>query len=293
MYKAPINEIKFLLKNLFQTNELFKDKKSSLFDEETLDGILDQVSKLSENLISPMNRDGDMKPAFLDDGKVILPKSFSKAYKSIAEGGWVGISGSTKYGGLGLPLIVTTCVNEILSSACLSLALNPLMTQGQIDALESHANEDIKRLSAATYDVSEYVVGIAKNEGLADGLEPAVGGVTVHLACHARAQNMGPKAAEMLRLIPDMNVEIQERCSGHGGSWGIMKNNFETAMKIGAPIAKKVAESPGKFVVSECPLAREHIMQGVERLDGTGKPETNAIVQHPIQILAKAYGIET
>ncbi|MFL2803264.1 MAG: acyl-CoA dehydrogenase family protein [Paracoccaceae bacterium] len=146
MYKAPINEIKFLLKNLFQTNELFKDKKSSLFDEETLDGILDQVRKLSENLISPINRDGDMKPAFLNDGKVILPKSFSKAYKSIAEGGWVGISGSTKYGGMGLPLIITTCVNEILSSACLSLALNPLMTQGQIDALESHANEDIKKI---------------------------------------------------------------------------------------------------------------------------------------------------
>ena len=146
MYKAPINEIKFLLKNLFQKNELFNDKKPSLFDEETLDGILDQVSKLSENLISPINRDGDMKPAFLDDGKVILPKSFSKAYKSIAEGGWVGISGATKYGGLGLPLIITTCVNEILSSACLSLALNPLMTQGQIDALESHANEDIKKI---------------------------------------------------------------------------------------------------------------------------------------------------
>jgi len=146
LYKAPINEIKFLLKNLFQTNELFKDKKSSLFDEETLDGILDQVRKLSENLISPINRDGDMKPAFLNDGKVILPKSFSKAYKSIAEGGWVGISGSTKYGGMGLPLIITTCVNEILSSACLSLALNPLMTQGQIDALESHANEDIKKI---------------------------------------------------------------------------------------------------------------------------------------------------
>ena len=146
MYKAPINEIKFLLINLFQINELFKDKKSRLFDEETLDGILDEVSKLSENLISPINKDGDIKPAFLNDGKVILPQSFSKAYKSIAEGGWIGISGATKYGGLGLPLIVTTCVNEILSSACLSLALNPLMTQGQIDALESHANEDIKRL---------------------------------------------------------------------------------------------------------------------------------------------------
>ena len=146
MYKAPITEIKFLIKDLFKINELFKDQETSFFDEETLDGILEEVKKLSENLISPINRDGDIKPAILKDGKVILPNSFFKAYKSIAEGGWIGISGDTKYGGLGLPLIVTTCVNELLSSSCLSLALNPLMTQGQIDALETHANEDIKNI---------------------------------------------------------------------------------------------------------------------------------------------------
>ncbi len=146
MYKAPINEIKFLLNDLFKVSELFEDKKSNLIDEETLDGILEEVRKLSENLISPINREGDIKPAILKDGKVILPNSFFKAYKSIAEGGWVGMSGDTKYGGLGLPLIITTCVNELLSSACLSLALNPLMTQGQIDALESHASEDIKKI---------------------------------------------------------------------------------------------------------------------------------------------------
>ena len=146
MYKAPISEIKFLIKDFFKINELFKDLETSFFDDETFDGILEEVKKLSENLISPINRDGDIKPAILKDGNVILPSSFFKAYKSIAEGGWIGMSGDTKYGGLGLPLIITTCVNELLSSACLSLALNPLMTQGQIDAIETHANEDIKKI---------------------------------------------------------------------------------------------------------------------------------------------------
>ena len=146
MYKAPINEIKFLIKDFFKINELFKEQETSFFDDETLDGILEELKKLSENLISPINRDGDIKPAFLKDGNVILPNSFFKAYKSIAEGGWIGISGDKKYGGSGLPLVITTCVNELLSSACLSLALNPLMTQGQIDAIETHANEDIKNV---------------------------------------------------------------------------------------------------------------------------------------------------
>ena len=60
-------------------------------------------------------------------------------------------------------------------------------------------DENVQRLSKATRDISEYVVAIAKKEGLVDGLKPLPGGVTIHLACHARAQNMGPKAAEMLK----------------------------------------------------------------------------------------------
>ena len=146
MYKAPISEINFLLKDLFRIKEIFSEKKFFGFDEDTLDEILNDVGKLSENLISPINREGDIKPAYLKNGEVVLPKSFTDAYKAIADGGWIGISGDPKYGGLGLPLFITTCVNELLSSACLSLALNPLMTQGQIDALENHASEDIKKI---------------------------------------------------------------------------------------------------------------------------------------------------
>jgi glycerol-3-phosphate dehydrogenase subunit C len=60
----------------------------------------------------------------------------------------------------------------------------------------------IEKLAAATFDISEYIVDIAKENGLAPGLAPLEGGVTLHIACHARAQNMGQKAAEMLRLCP-------------------------------------------------------------------------------------------
>jgi glycerol-3-phosphate dehydrogenase subunit C len=152
-------------------------------------------------------------------------------------------------------------------------------------------DENVKRLSEATFDAAEYIVDIAKKEGLADGLESLDGSVSLHLACHARAQNMGPKAAEMLRLIPDVEIDVVERCSGHGGSWGIMKDNFEVAIKIGRPAARKAMESGAKYVVSECPLAREHMMQGIEKLGEETPVERAEIVQHPIQILAQAYGL--
>ena len=87
-------------------------------------------------------------------------------------------------------------------------------------------NEDVKALSDATYDIDEYVVEIAKNEGLADGLRALDGNVTLHHACHSRAQNFGQKSVEMLKYIPDVDLTVIERCSGHGGSWGMMKDNF-------------------------------------------------------------------
>ncbi len=149
-------------------------------------------------------------------------------------------------------------------------------------------DEAVKTLAAATFDISEYVVDIARKEGLADGLAPLEGGVTLHLACHARAQNMGAKAADMLRLVPDTEVAVIERCSGHGGSWGMMADHFETALKVGRPVARRAVEAARPHLASECPLAGAHIDQGIARLDGDA---AGTAAVHPIQLLARAYGL--
>jgi glycerol-3-phosphate dehydrogenase subunit C len=148
---------------------------------------------------------------------------------------------------------------------------------------------NVKRLAEATFDITEYVVDIARKEGLAPGLKPLPGGVALHIACHARAQNMGAKAAEMMRLIPQAEVAVIERCSGHGGSWGVMKENFEVALKVGRPVAKAAADSGKAFVASECPLAGDHIVQGMARLDGAPAKVEHA--SHPIELFARAYGL--
>ncbi len=147
----------------------------------------------------------------------------------------------------------------------------------------------IKRLANATFDVSEYVVDIAKREGLAPGLQPLDGGVALHIACHARAQNMGQKAAEMLKLIPEADLAVIERCSGHGGAWGVLKGNFDLALKVGKPVARQAMNAGKKHVASECPLAGAHIRQGVAQLNPDADP--NAEAPHPIELFARAYGL--
>jgi glycerol-3-phosphate dehydrogenase subunit C len=148
----------------------------------------------------------------------------------------------------------------------------------------------VKKLAEASYDLSEYVVDLAKRHGLVGGLTPVEGGVTLHLACHARAQNMGAKGAEMLRLIPRTEVKVIERCSGHGGSWGIKEEFFEVGLKVGKPVAKQALTQGKAFVASECPLAGDHIVQGMRRLAGDEKPAV-AVAHNPIEILARAYGL--
>jgi glycerol-3-phosphate dehydrogenase subunit C len=153
-------------------------------------------------------------------------------------------------------------------------------------------NEDVKRLADATFDIDEYVVDIAKKDGLPGGLHALPEGVTVHLACHARAQNMGPKAAEMLRLIPDTPVDVIERCSGHGGTFGVVKPTHEVAEKVGRPVFRTAAKQARGHIVSDCPLAAQHIVQNVKDMaakDGTVGPTREP--EHPIQIIARAFGL--
>jgi len=150
-------------------------------------------------------------------------------------------------------------------------------------------DEAVRTLSAATRDICEYVVGLSKSLGLAPGLAPIAGGVTLHHACHARAQNMGAKSAELLRLIPETKVDLIERCSGHGGTFGVMKATRPLALKVGKPAARQAAQKDNGTLCSDCPLACKHLgeLVGAELKDGA-KPPAEA---HPIEIFARAYGL--
>jgi glycerol-3-phosphate dehydrogenase subunit C len=145
-------------------------------------------------------------------------------------------------------------------------------------------NEEIKRLSKNISDIDEYIVDISAKEGLANGLEEIDGGVTVHIACHARAQNMGNKARDMLKLIPNIKMDVVERCAGHGGTFGIMKETHNLAIKVGKPTARQIKNKNNKYMASDCPLAGKHLKQ----LEHDTKISSDEAL-HPIELIAKAY----
>jgi glycerol-3-phosphate dehydrogenase subunit C len=150
-------------------------------------------------------------------------------------------------------------------------------------------DHDVGRLSAATKDICEYVVELNKAHGLTPGLQTVEGGATVHHACHARAQNMGAKSAEMLRLVPGLKVDVVERCSGHGGTFGVMKDTHAVANKVGRPAARQVAGKGNDTLCSDCPLACKHLVQLIA--DDTKADAPAPAEAHPIEVFARAYGV--
>ena len=104
---------------------------------------------------------------------------------------------------------------------------------------------------------------------------------------------MGPKAAEMLRLIPDTPVDVIERCSGHGGTFGVMRQSHDTAMKVGRPVFRTALSQARGHIASDCPLAALHIVSGAQALAAKeGKAFAPKDAEHPIQIFARACGLK-
>ena len=145
-YRAPVEEYQFIFDHVVGYEQVTTTKRFGDAGEDVVGAILTEAGRLCEEVLSPLQRAGDETPAHLENGVVRTSPGFGDGYRAIAEGGWVSISADPEHGGMGLPMTLATAVNEMISAACLSLQLSPLMTQGQIEALEHHASDEIKAL---------------------------------------------------------------------------------------------------------------------------------------------------
>ena len=145
-YRAPLEEYRFLLDHVVDYAQIADTDRFCEASSDVVEAVLSEAGRLCEEVLDPLQRNGDTDPARLENGIVRTSKGFAEGYQAIANGGWVSTSASPEYGGMGLPLTVTTAVNEMMAGACLALQLNPLMTQGQIEALEHYASAQIKAL---------------------------------------------------------------------------------------------------------------------------------------------------
>ena len=144
-------------------------------------------------------------------------------------------------------------------------------------------DKDVQKVKDAFYDPFEFLMRLNKNGKLNTNFEESLGEVAYHAPCHQRVQNIGPKTKEILELIPDTNITLIERCSGHNGTYAVKKEYHEISMKICKPIINKINGSKLDHYVSDCPMAGHQIDNGVQNIEVRS--------ESPFTLLRKAYGI--
>lgn len=150
---------------------------------------------------------------------------------------------------------------------------------------------DVQAVKEAMWDPFEYFMARKRDGLLKTDFTRPLGKVSYQIPCHTRVQNIGKKTEEMLKMVPDTFVQTNERCSGHAGTYGVKLPYHETAMKIGKPLFKKMAEHPQgglpDFISSDCPLGGHHIDQGFD-VNSLGTPR----LEHPLTLVRMAYGLK-
>src|ERR1043165_6207120 len=145
-YKAPVEDVQFLLNDVFHMERYCNMPGFADATPDVVAAILEEAAKFAEEVVAPLNRVGDLEGCTRHpDGSVTTPKGFKEAYRQMVEGGWVGISVPTEYGGQGLPATMTTVVSEFIASANLAFSMYSGLTQGAIAAILHHATPEQKQ----------------------------------------------------------------------------------------------------------------------------------------------------
>ncbi|GFM51571.1 acyl-CoA dehydrogenase [Pseudomonas cichorii] len=147
-YKAPLRDMRFVLNEVFEVSRLWAQLPalSETVDAETVDAILEEASKVCSKTIAPLSRNGDEEGCHWNDTVVTTPAGFPEAYRTYAEGGWVGVGGNPDFGGMGMPKVVSAQVEEMLNSGSLAFGLYPMLTTGACVSINTHASEELKAI---------------------------------------------------------------------------------------------------------------------------------------------------
>ncbi len=140
----------------------------------------------------------------------------------------------------------------------------------------------LQKIQQSIFDPFEYLALRHKEDQLQTDFKTSLGKISYHAPCHLRVQNMGNKTRDILNLIPDTEIELIERCTGHDGTYAVKQEFHEVSMKIARPVVNKIKKAESNYFSSDCPLAGHHLANGMR---------DNSTPTHPITLLRMAYGL--
>ena len=141
---------------------------------------------------------------------------------------------------------------------------------------------DVRKVADAFFDPFEYLYIRHRGGALVTDFKHPLGDVSYQVACHQRVQNIGLRTRDILKLVPDTNVDTIERCSGHDGTYAVKKETRDNSVRIARPVVRQVNGKEPDHFSSDCPMAGTHIAHLSDSVNQA---------QHPMTLLRIAYGL--
>ncbi|MFN3700872.1 MAG: acyl-CoA dehydrogenase C-terminal domain-containing protein [Alphaproteobacteria bacterium] len=146
VYTPPIDDISFVLHEVLNAESLNGIEKFNELSGDLMDQIIAEGGKICAEVLFPLNQSGDQEGCRYEDGTVTTPKGFKEAYDMFAQGGWCGLSADPEFGGMGMPTLLNTVMQELICSANMSFGMYPGLSQGAYEALHHFGTEAQKAL---------------------------------------------------------------------------------------------------------------------------------------------------
>ncbi|HUS62021.1 MAG TPA: acyl-CoA dehydrogenase family protein, partial [Acidimicrobiales bacterium] len=145
-YRPPLADIGFVLRHLVDYDAIAELEPYKHADIDTVLALLDEAGRFMAEVVAPTNKSGDEQGSQRQpDGSVVTPEGFKEAYAQYVDAGWGAVPFDPEYGGGGFPWTIGVALQELLTSANMAFSMAPLLTQGAIDMLQHHGNEEYKQ----------------------------------------------------------------------------------------------------------------------------------------------------
>jgi len=146
MYRAPLEELRFVLEELLGTGQLAAYPAFADYTDEVGASILQEAARFAESVLEPLNRPGDREGAHWTPDGVSTPKGFKEAYAQFVSDGWQQLGTDPRFGGQRVPQALNCAVQELWGASNLSFELCPMLTHGAVHALELCGSEAQQQL---------------------------------------------------------------------------------------------------------------------------------------------------
>ena len=144
-YRAPVSDIAFTLRHIAGLDRELERGTFGDLSADLVDAVLEEAGRFASEEIAPLNAPGDKFGTPLQDGAVTMPPGWKEAYAKWIEGGWASLTGPEAFGGQALPMALSIATQEMWNSGSMAYGIGPTLTFGAIEALHTHASDELKQ----------------------------------------------------------------------------------------------------------------------------------------------------